>query len=103
MTDFLYAEIKDGTIVNIIKGVDDQSLGIITMMLPDSLIVEIKDGMGNAVIGGEYVDGAFRPIKQYPSWIWNGVENRWDPPIQNPGGNVYWDEELGNWEPIPAP
>jgi hypothetical protein len=103
MTDFLYAEIKDGIVNNIIKGADSHAFGIISMMLPDSLIVEIKEGMGDAVIGGEFLNGVFRPIRQYPSWVWNGAENRWVAPVPHPGGNVYWDEESKNWEAIPTP
>jgi hypothetical protein len=102
MSDFLFAEIKDGSVHNIVSGIDSHSLGIISKMLPDSLVVSVTPETGTPVIGGEFVDGQFRPIKMYESWVWNSIAIRWEAPVEHPGGSVYWDDDSVNWIPIPA-
>ena len=52
-----------------------------------------------AETGGTYVDGKFRRIKQYPSWIYDG-KNGWIPPVEYPleeEKNFIWNEETISW------
>jgi hypothetical protein len=36
--------------------------------------------------------------RPYPSWIWNGSLQQWEPPIPMPvEGNWIWDESTKNW------
>jgi hypothetical protein len=39
-----------------------------------------------------------RPLKPYPSWLWDGLA--WQPPIPYPNeGHWQWDETVGGWVP----
>jgi hypothetical protein len=51
-----------------------------------------------AVIGGDYVDGYFYPIKPFNSWNRDGKGN-WIAPIEYPKDSKFyiWDEETAAW------
>lgn len=42
---------------------------------------------------------AFVPPKPYPSWVFNSVTYRWNPPVAYPNTSGYyeWDEETQSW------
>ena len=48
-----------------------------------------------ATMGGNYDvwDDAFYNVQPYPSWILNKTTYLWEPPITDPGGDTYWDED----------
>lgn len=47
-------------------------------------------------------EGAFIPLKPYPSWLLNTTTYKWEPPVPYPseGGPYKWDEETQSWVPI---
>ena len=49
----------------------------------------------SASIGGNYDvwDDAFYNVQPYPSWTLNKTTYLWEPPITDPGGDTYWDED----------
>ena len=48
-----------------------------------------------ATMGGNYDvwDDAFYNVQPFPSWTLNKTTYLWEPPITDPGGDVYWDED----------
>jgi len=34
----------------------------------------------------------FHPPKPFDSWVFDSVNREWNPPIEKPEGNYYWDE-----------
>ena len=48
-----------------------------------------------ATMGGNYDvwDDAFYNVQPYPSWTLNKTTYLWEPPITDPGGDTYWDED----------
>ena len=49
----------------------------------------------SASIGGNYDvwDDAFYNVQPFPSWTLNKTTYLWEPPITDPGGDTYWDED----------
>ena len=49
----------------------------------------------SASIGGNYdvFDDAFYIVQPFPSWTLNKTTYLWEPPITDPGGDTYWDED----------
>lgn len=49
--------------------------------------------------GWTYVDGEFRPVPNYPSWVWE--DGAWRAPKPQPdiaeGGAWEWDETASGW------
>lgn len=43
---------------------------------------------------------AFIPPQPFPSWILNDETCLWDPPVQKPDGNWWWDESTTSWKEI---
>ena len=50
-------------------------------------------------------DGAFIPVKPYPSWLLNTETYQWTAPVPYPstGGPYMWDEETQSWVEMPLP
>ena len=48
-----------------------------------------------ATVGGNYDvwDDAFYNVQPFPSWTLNKTTYLWEPPITDPGGDTYWDED----------
>jgi hypothetical protein len=49
----------------------------------------------NAQIGGSYVDGNFRPVKPFPSWVYSN--GSWNAPVECPDPTMVWDEDDLSW------
>ena len=55
---------------------------------------------------GSYYDEAndvFVGIQSYPSWVVDEETFTYKPPIEQPVGNYYWDEDITNWVEIVFP
>lgn len=35
----------------------------------------------------------FHPAKPFNSWVFDSTEREWNPPIEKPEGDYFWDEE----------
>lgn len=103
MDSFIFAEVQDGIVINIIKGVDESSGSIIATMLPDSIIIAIDQYTGAAVIGSEFLDNQFRYPKTFDSWVWDAEQIAWSPPKPYPDVPSYWNEDIIDWVAIPQP
>jgi len=64
-----------------------------------SIFIEYSDE-NPAIIGGDYVDGYFYPIKPYESW--NRDKGSWVSPVPYPEDDkhYYWSEEELSWKEI---
>lgn len=57
-------------------------------------------GNSNAHVGGTYVDGEFRPVKPFPSWVY--ANGSWNAPVACPDPEtMVWDEDNLSWIPKP--
>lgn len=45
----------------------------------------------------------FKPVKTYPSWVYNADTNTWESPIGNPDNldKSFWNEDDGVWHDVP--
>lgn len=100
--EFLYAVVKDGLIENVVVGDIDESGPILAAMFPGTNVILVTEETGQAIIGGDFVDGVFRAPKPYNSWVWDSDLKQWTAPVSRPSGPHYWNEEYVSWLPIPA-
>ena len=94
-----YAFIKDGTVVNIAVFEDvlpEESLPNLAIEYGVDVIALATE---NAYMGSTYSDGIFTAPYRLNGWIWNHIENIWEPTIPYPtDGKTYkWDESLFIW------
>jgi len=84
-------------------GVEQESIGIAfcqSLFGDDTIWVQTsynQNMRGNyAEVGGTYDADAdvFKPVKPFPSWIWNSTDLEWEAPIAVPEGylNYGWNE-----------
>jgi len=104
-----YAVMQDDVVVNVVLA-DEDSEGVLSLLIPDADdFIIVTDETGQAYVGGDMLDGRFRPPAPYASWEW--ADDAWTPPIPYPqdGAAYVWDEEQGDWieyvapEPEPEP
>jgi hypothetical protein len=97
-----YAAIKNNKVVNLIvfdNPTQEELSDVANAMEVDLLIPLIVTGAG---IGSEYIDGVLRPIKDYPSWIWNSFSKIWEAPTPKPEDDkeYLWDESTTSWKVV---
>tara|TARA_R110000824_G_scaffold13840_1_gene59561 strand:- start:4912 stop:5244 length:333 start_codon:yes stop_codon:yes gene_type:complete len=51
----------------------------------------------------EWTGTFFKPVKTYPSWVYNADTNTWESPIGNPDNldKSFWNEDDGVWHDVP--
>lgn len=99
---FIYAVEKNGLIENVVVGETEDSEQILSLMLPESLLIRVTEETGNPIIGGEFFDGVFRSQPPFKSWVWSSNKKSWVAPVERPLGPYWWDEINVAWFLIPS-
>jgi hypothetical protein len=93
----IFALIKNNEVVNLIESEPDFTDALRFMFQDADDLVEVTEDKGLAYIGGEYLDGKFKPVKPYASWIFNEPAWAWEAPKPKPEGLYVWDEAVVDW------
>jgi hypothetical protein len=97
-----YAVIKNNKVINtlIFENPSLEELATFATAIEADILVPLI--VPNAGIGSEYIDGVLRPIKDYPSWIWNSSSKIWETPTPKPddGKEYRWDESTTSWKAL---
>lgn len=94
--------IKNNTVVNIIavdENTDSSVIEFAKSFYEADTYIEVDDSV-IVFIGGLYEQGFFYPPKPSQDWIWNHIDNVWQPPmpsIEN-GISFIWNPEKMEWE-----
>ena len=97
-----YAIIKDDKVIDSVLISEEN----VEVMLPTILemrqtneSIEIIDELSWLGVGCTRVDGIWRPVKSFNSWVWG--ENGWEPPTPKPEGNYIWNDDMTQWVIVP--
>jgi len=98
-----FAVVKSGLVSNIVEA---DSVEVVKLFIEDSdEIVSCTEERGVCYIGGMYVDGMFRKVQPYASWIYDEQIQDWIPPVPFPSDSselVIWDEDSLSWVAAPT-
>jgi hypothetical protein len=94
MSERIFACITDSIVVNTVVG-DDAFADLIR---PDyDSVIEVTDMTPRPGVAWLVTPDGLRPVKPYPSWVWD--EDRYVAPVPKPteGGPWTWDEDTLSW------
>ena len=92
-----YAKIENGIVTNI-EVVTDEFFNANPERY-SGMWIKVGEGTTHLLygIGWTCTGDAFIPPQPFPSWIYDEVNTRWNPPVEKPFGSYIWNEELRQW------
>lgn len=97
MAERIFICITDGVVVNSVVG-DDTFADLIRPGYDE--VTEVTDATPRPGVGWLVTPDGLRPVKPYPSWVWD--VDRYVAPVPKPteGGPWTWDEDTTSWVEI---
>jgi len=94
-----YAVMQGNTVTNVIIALTRE----IAEDVSGHICVKVTTQTGLPSVGSKFVNGKFRPIQPYPSWVWSEQSLWWEAPTPLPDTDIAysWDEETLGWSRLP--
>lgn len=101
--EILYAKIEEGIVASV-EVVTDEFVAANPGRYKGYVKVSGACGKGYTYSGDleAGISGTFTPPQPYLSWVLDG-NSVWQPPVERPEGDYYWDENNLNWVEVIQP